>query len=321
MIVPFRAISVFHAVARAGSITKAAAELTVTPSAVSQQIRALEVHVGTALLVKAGRRVKLTEAGERYFQMVAEQVEGIVAATDRLRGAHTVTTLTVRATPSLSSKWLLPRLSAFLDRHPQFEVRLDGTNEQTDFSREGVDIEIRHGEGRWPGLFVEGLATEAILPVCAPGYAAAGSLPAAALLDCRLIHSVKAQVQWSRWLPAAGVRQDRRWRRVLFDRSHMAIDAALDGMGVALESNLMMWSELCDGRLVCPVIDPPETRIVSQWIVCPHDHLRHQKVRAFIDWVRGERDAWDREVVGRQALANATSLVSTVPAVFPGASW
>ena len=292
MAVPLRAIGVFHAVARSASISKAAGELGVTPSAVSQQIHALEILLGTTLLLKAGRRIKLTEAGERFFEMIAEEVEHIAEATDRIRGCHAVTALTVRATPSLATKWLLPRLSAFVDSYPHFEVRLDGTNEPTDFTREDVDVEIRHGEGHWPGLFVEGIAEERFIPVCARSYVEAASIPVGALTEHRLIHSVKSQVQWSGWLKSMGVMTDNRWRRVLFDRSHMAIDAAVAGMGIALESDLMMWRELRDGSLVCPVIDPPTVRLVSQWIVCPHDHLRHSKVRAFIDWVRKERDEW-----------------------------
>jgi len=149
MAVPLRAIGVFHAVARSASISKAAGDLGVTPSAVSQQIHALEALLGTTLLVKAGRRIKLTEAGERYFEMIADELESIVEATDRIRGHHAVTTLTVRTTPTIATKWLMPRLATFIDAHPHYELRLDGTNEPTDFRREDVDVEIRHGEGRW----------------------------------------------------------------------------------------------------------------------------------------------------------------------------
>ncbi|MDQ0395317.1 LysR substrate-binding domain-containing protein [Labrys monachus] len=294
MQLPIRAIWVFHVAAKAGSISKAAEELNVTPSAVSQQIQALEVQLGTSLMVKVGRHIALTEAGERYFESITDGIEGIADATNLIRGFRSILTLNIRATPTLSNKWLLPRLASFLDGHPDIEVRLDGTNEPTDFSRELVDLEIRHGDGRWPGLFVEGLAEESFLPVCAPSLAAAASLAAEEIARHRLIHSLKSQAQWTRWFPLAGVTPAERWRKVLFDRSHMAIDAAVNGMGIALESTLMTEHELDSGLLVCPLASPPELRLVTQWIVCPRDHLRHKKVRVFLEWLRQERDAWQR---------------------------
>lgn len=206
-----------------------------------------------------------------------------------------MTTLTVRATPTLSNKWLLPRLRSFLDAHRDLEVRLDGTNEPTDFGREAVDIEIRHGSGRSPGLYVEGLAEEFFIPVCAPSYLAPSSISAADVLEHRLIHSVKSQAQWPHWFSLAGVEPPARWRRVLFDRSHMAIDAAADGMGIALESNLMMWRELREGRLICPVQNPPRLVLTTQWVACPQEHLRQRKVRMFLEWLRTQRDVWTSE--------------------------
>jgi DNA-binding transcriptional LysR family regulator len=291
MHLPLRAIHVFHAAARAGSIAKAATELNVTPSAISQQIQALEVQLGTSLMTKSGRRVVLTEAGQRYFETITDEIERIAEATQNIRGYRSVTTLTVRATPTLSNKWLLPRLRSFLEAHPDIEVRLDGTNETTDFMREAVDLEIRHGSGRWEGLFTEGLAEESFIPVCTPAYAAPASLAPGDVLGYRLIHSVKSQAQWPNWFTLADVEPQARWRRILFDRSHMAIDAAADGLGIALESRFMMWRELSSGLLTCPVRDPPPLMMTTQWIVCPHDQLRQRKVRVFLDWLRRERDA------------------------------
>ena len=303
MQLPIRAICVFHAAARAGSISKAAAELSVTPSAVSQQLQLLEVQLGTSLMVKVGRHVALTEAGERYFASINDPIERIAEATNHIRGFRSVMALNVRATPTLSNKWLLPRLASLIDAHPDMEVRLDGTNEPTDFDRESVDVEIRHGDGRWPGLFVEGLATETFWPVCAPSYAASGSLSPADLSGHRLIHSVKSQAQWTRWFALAGIEAHGRWPKVLFDRSHMAIDAASGGLGIALESTLMIERELAAGTLICPVSDAPSIRLVTQWVVCPREHLRKRKVKLFLDWLHAERDAWQAR---QAALAEET---------------
>jgi LysR family transcriptional regulator, glycine cleavage system transcriptional activator len=295
MHIPLRAIGVFHAVARTGSVTRAADELGVTPSAVSQQIQTLEVSLGTTLVGKSGRNLVLTEAGERYFEMIQEEIDRIAEATQRIRGFRSVTTLTVRTSPSLSTKWLLPRLASFIDAHPQIELRLDGTNEPTAFQIENVDIEIRHGTGQWPGLFVEALVEERFRPVCAPSVAPAGGLEAAELPRFRLIHSVKSQAQWSTWFELAGVKATERWRRVLFDRTHMAVDAAAAGFGIALESDLMMWAELKTGRLVCPVRNPPALALITQWVTCPRDHLRLGKVKSFLAWLKQERETWRAE--------------------------
>jgi LysR family transcriptional regulator, glycine cleavage system transcriptional activator len=302
MHIPFRSIIVFHAVARAGSVSRAAEELRVTPSAVSQQIQALEMHLGTALTAKVGRNIALTEAGERYFQMIGREIEHIADVTQHVRKIRSATTLTVRAAPSVSSKWLLPRLHSFVDANPDIELRLDGTNEPTDFGKENVDIDIRHGEGGWPGLFAETLGKERFLPLCAASLCSPASLTPSELTGYRLIHSVKSQLQWPRWFSEAGVEPGKRWRRVLFDRSHMSIDAAIDGIGIALESELLAWRELRDGLLICPVANPPEIALATQWIVCPHTHLRHRKTRTFLDWLRQERDRWSAQVTASKTV-------------------
>ncbi|WP_090159239.1 LysR substrate-binding domain-containing protein [Loktanella sp. DSM 29012] len=304
--IPFRAISVFHQVATLNSVSAAAEQLCVTPSAVSQQIRLLEEQIGTALIVRVGRRIKLTEDGERYFELIADQVETITAATRQMQGAKTATRLTIRTTPTVSTKWLLSRLPQFLQANPDIDVRLDGTNEPTDFNRDHVDLDIRHGTGRWPGLHVEPLAVERFLPVCAPHLAAPFSLDPDQVRGFRMIRSVKAQVQWEKWFAYLGLKDDGIKSQLLFDRSHMAVDAAVLGMGMALESDLMMGQDLKDGRLVVPVRTPPEMLVTTQWLVCPHTHMRRSRVRTFFDWIRAEAAHWQAEnghsVAGEQSM-------------------
>jgi LysR family glycine cleavage system transcriptional activator len=293
---PFRFIVAFYHVAAMQSVARAAHELSITPGAVSQQLRVLEEQLGTKLVTKAGRRIRLTESGERYFEMIASDIENIIAATRQIQGERTTMLLTVRATPTVSTKWLLPRLSVFLDANPAIDLRLDGSNEPTDFSRDLVDLEIRHGIGTWPGLRIVPLAEEMFLPVCSPSVAARHSVDAAALQAMRLIHSVKAQVQWSDWFQKAGKPVEGRSRMLHFDRSHMAIDAAVAGLGIALESTLMMERELESGQLVVPVAGAPRITLSTQWLVCPPQHLRRLRVRLFADWLRAEADLWQ----GRQ---------------------
>ena len=292
---PFRAISVFYHVATLESVSAAADHLKVTPSAISQQLRSLEEQLGTALVTRDGRGIRLTEAGERYFDLIADQVGAIIAATTQMQGSKAATLLTIRSTPTISTQWLLPRLPSFLDANPDIDIRLDGTSQPADFSRDLVDLEIRHGIGRWHGLHVEPLVEERFLPVCAPALAAAGSLRPADLGQFRLIHSVKAQIQWTTWFEHLGLTPDQPQKRLYFDRSHMTVEAAVLGLGVALESNLMMGRELAEGRLVVPVADPPDLRISTQWIVCPHTHMRRSRVRRFVDWLHAQVALWQAD--------------------------
>ena len=294
---PFRAISVFFHVATLNSVTGAAERLNVTPSAVSQQISVLEKQIGTSLVTRVGRKIRLTEDGERYFELIADQVEGIITSTDLMKGATTSTRLTIRTTPSISTKWLLPRLPGFLENNPDIDLRLDATNEPTDFNRDLVDLEIRHGTGRWPGLHVEPLVEERFLPVCSPKLADAASLDAQDLLNFRLILSVKAQIQWTTWFDHLRIAEAMPLKRLYFDRSHMTVDAAVLGMGVALESNLMMEKELIEKKLIVPVRDVPEMLISTQWIVCPHQNLRRNRVRRFKAWLSEEASKWQSETL------------------------
>lgn len=291
---PFRAIVVFHYVARLNSIVQAAAQLNVTPSAVSQQVKALEEQIGAALITRKGRSISLTEAGERYFELISDKVEGVIHATELMRGKPHHATLVIRATPTIASKWLLPRLERFMDQYPETNLRIDGSNEPADFNRDDVDLEIRHGLGGWPGLYIEALTEERFLPVCAPRLAAAGSLTAEQLLTLPRIRSAKAQIQWSAWIEAQGLAIATQ-PRLSFDRSHMAIDAATLGYGVALESELMIEAELLSGRLVIPVRRTPRLQAETQWIVCPRSNLKRHKVMRLIEWLRVEIEIWRQE--------------------------
>lgn len=288
---PFRAIAVFYHVARLNSIVGAAAQLNVTPSAVSQQLKALEEQIGTALITRRGRNVGLTEAGERYFEMIGDKVEGIMRATDAMQGRQQQATLVIRATPTISSKWLLPRLTRFMERMPDTNLRIDGSNEPVDFTRDNVDLEIRHGLGGWPGLYTEPLTEERFVPVCAPTLAATASLVGADVLRLPRIRSAKAQVQWQAWAEAQGLGAVTE-ARLSFDRSHMAIDAACLGHGIALESELMIEAELTAGRLVVPVAQTPLLQVATQWLVCPRSNLRRHRVTRLIEWLREEAAAW-----------------------------
>ena len=290
---PVRAIVVFYHVARLNSIMRAAAKLSVTPSAISQQIKSLEEQIGATLITRKGRNIRLTEIGERYFEMINDKIEGVLQATEFMRGNQINSILVIRAPPTISSKWLLPRLARFMEKAPAVNLRIDGSNEPVDFTRDNVDLEIRHGLGGWPGLHSEPLTEKRFLPVCAPILASAGSLSPQQLLALPHIRSAKAQIQWSSWINGQNLEAGANVR-MPFDRSHMAIDAAVLGYGMALESELMIEAELRAGHLVVPVKRTPRLQAAMQWLVCPYSNLRRQRVVRLIEWVRDEIKSWQR---------------------------
>lgn len=292
---PLRSIAVFYYVARLNSISQAASELNVTPSAVSQQIKVLEEQIGTTLITRSGRSIRLTEAGEQYFELVSEKIDGIFRATEIMSGTRSPPDVIIRTTPTISTKWLLPRLSGLLEEMPRSNVRIDGSNEPVDFNRDNVDIEIRHGRGGWPGLHAEPLTEERFFPVCSPRLAGAGTRSPEETTGFPLIRSVKAQIQWSDWFSAQNLATDAIRPRLSFDRSHMAVEAAALGLGVALESELMMEAELRSGRLVMPVSRSPDLQVATQWLVCPRSNLRRRKVMKIIEWLRAQASAWESQ--------------------------
>lgn len=287
MPLPFKSIAAFHATARFGSVTKAAEALGVSPSAVSQQLRLLEHHLATTLYLRQNRRMTLTEAGERYFESISEAFDMMEGATQRIRGYKSANVLSVRAAPSFATKWILPRLNDFLTLNPGLGVHLDATTEPTDFDRDGVDLEIRYGKGDWPGLYVENLTQDEFLPMASPSLVAEGSLSARDIPRYRLIQSVKALVPWSQFFHSHRVPEYRTSiAGVQFDRSYMAIAAAVNGLGITLDSTLLAHQELASGLLVHPVTDAHPIAVRAQWIVCPHKHLRIRKVESFLSWLR-----------------------------------
>jgi len=259
--------------------------LSVTPSAISQQIKNLETYIGSKLFSRFGRRIILTEAGERYFELIRDQVEHIDDATNQIRGLTSRSVLNVRISPTFATKWVLPRLSNFLDIHPEIELRLDATNEPPDFTRENIDLEICHGSGDWPGLFVDKVTDERLIPLCSPEYAALNSIDAKDLPNHLLIHSVKKIVQWPDWFKKFEIKTPKPLNRLLFDRSHMSIDMSATGAGIALESHINAWREIEEGRLICPVRKCEDVWQTSLWFVCPHSHLNRKTVKQFIDWI------------------------------------
>ncbi|MDO5630216.1 MAG: LysR substrate-binding domain-containing protein [Paracoccus sp. (in: a-proteobacteria)] len=287
---PLSAMVHFEAVARLGGVMRAAEELQVSASAVSQQIRLLEQNLGVKLFHREKRHLRLTIDGERLFQTTSQAFQSIRevrAAIIRQRETHN---LSVRVSPSFGVRWLAPRLADFCRLQPEWDIRVDATPSFTEFDTEVVDMDLRYGEGDWEGLHTDCIVHDLILPMCSPAYleklGRISDDPREQLRHASLIDSVKTYYRWDYWLPRNGVQGMSMSYRCRFDRSSMSVQMAMDNGGIILDSMTLAFEELRRGDLVpfstvFEVIEFP-----AYWIVCPHRHAGRRAVRLFSDWVR-----------------------------------
>ncbi len=291
------AMNYFEAVARLGGVSKAAEELGVSPSAVSQQIRQLEQQFGVRLFRREKRRLLLTLDGERLFQTTTQafrMMRDVRSAIQRQReNRHFI----MRVSPSFAVRWLGPRIKSFLDIAPNWDLRIDAGPDFSDFETEVVDLDLRYGEGDWSGLHTEPVVHDLVLPMCSPGYLAdlraMSGDPIGQLRQARLIDSVKTHYRWDFWLAKHGVMGERMVYPLRFDRSSMALQVACAGGGVVLESTTLALNELETGALV-PLSTAFEViRFPAYWIVCPARHTSRRIVRIFTDWMKDEGRAHD----------------------------
>lgn len=249
-----RAIQIFEAAARLNSFLRAADELRVTPSAISHQIRALERELGILLFHRVNRSIMLTDIGRRYSEEIAEALGQIEAATRNLSRHGKSDILTVHAVPSLATQWLMPRLSRFGTLNPEIDVRLNASGEPADLRDGTIDFSICYGSILpSAGVQIEPFPEETIVALCAPSLMQ-GPLALKTPDDLRhhvLIHSEVNLYRWQDWARDHGITLDLK-RGPRFDRSFMAISTAVDGLGVCLESRLLVERELANGHLVMP---------------------------------------------------------------------
>ena len=293
---PLNALRAFEAAARHLSFTKAAAELNVTPAAVSQQVKTLEEYFGVRLFTRLTRALLLTEPAQRVLPALQEGFDRLAEADDLLRDSTTDNILTVSAAPTFSIKWLVGRLERFREAQPGFDVRIDANDQLVDFRRDDADVAVRFGRGKYRGLKAERLFLEIVVPVCAPRLLT-GPHPIrtpADLVHHRLIHvdwqsGGEASPNWPMWLQAAGAGEVDAKRGPRFNEESLAIMAACDGQGVALASLPLASDDLKAGRLVraFPHMDDQMTAF-GYYIVCPPNHLERPKVQAFWQWITEE---------------------------------
>ena len=288
MIPPLSSLQAFEAIARRRSFSLAAAELHLTPSAVSHQVARLEELLGVRLFERSTRGVDITPAGQSYLQRVAGALGAINSATDDLRQG-VQDTLYVHSSPSFASLWLMPRISRFAARHPGISLVLSASHVHSDFQAGQMDIDIRYGVPHWPHLQVEPVFSERIAPLASPAFIERNHVRTPAdLLQVPLIQSTISVVQWPEWFARYGRKQQPERFALRFDRAMMTLDAAVQGLGVALESTTIAEGHIEAGRLQPVFSGDMSLEVKAHFAVYPDRHSSRPEVVNFLAWLREE---------------------------------
>ncbi|MBO3758151.1 LysR family transcriptional regulator [Ciceribacter sp. L1K22] len=280
-------LAAFEAAARTGSITAAAKELDLTQSAVSRQIKALENQLGIELFLRERQTIRLTIAGESYAREIRDALQRISTASLNLRANPKGGTLNLAILPTFGTRWLAPRLGAFLSANPGITINLVTRLRPFDFRLESIDAAIHFGQPSWPGGELSFLMKETTLPCCSPAFKAMHKLDQPAdVLDVPLLHLATRPDAWERWLTHCGVPFES-VTGMLFDQFATAAQAAIGGIGVALLPVFLIQEELRRGQLV-PAIDREIESRECYYLAYPKERMDYPPLAAFREWITAE---------------------------------
>ncbi|MCC7635369.1 transcriptional regulator GcvA [Stenotrophomonas rhizophila] len=291
---PLNALRAFEAAARSLSFQKAATQLFVTPAAVSHQVKRLEAYLGTELFERGHRTVTLTREGATLAASLSE-VFGMLHLALDLTASTCPGHLRVSTMESFAAKWLAPRLHRFHETHPDIHVRVLTTDQLADFGQEQVDVAIRYGLGRYPGVQVEKLMDAPVFPVCAPGTSRRDGKPIASPADLAhvaFVHDQSAEGRpgvpdWAAWLHAAALHGVPADAGPVFPSIYLAQEAAIHGHGVALGLAPLVEEDLQRGRLVRP-FEANLPNAYAFWTIRPFGGHRQAATDAFCSWIHAE---------------------------------
>lgn len=305
---PLGALRAFEAAARHLSFKKAAAELCVSPAAISHQIHALEEYLGVQLFERLNRGLNLTNVGRAGISNIGEGFQSLHAGVELMRCTQERTTLSVSVGPAFAARWLVPRLQHFALANPDIDVRIAATMhsvdghsaelqaeaEGIDEYRIGTDLEVRFGGGAYSGFQVDKLLSVNLLPVCSPKLLASTQpmhhprdLRHHTLLHDDAVSAIDGHSDWSAWLHLAGAGEVNAGRGTHFTHGALALQAAADGLGVALAMDVLAAADIEAGRLIAPFADMLPLK-ASYYVVSPQRRANLPQVTAFRAWLLTE---------------------------------
>ncbi len=284
---PFGGLKAFYEVGLTGSAVEAAARLKVTPSAISHQLRALETELGVRLIENRKGKLFLTADGKQFFGQIRDPMATIVRATDLVRSSPARKRVTVTLTPSFAAEWFLHRITDLEKTHGDIEVNMVTTTRVVDLDREGVDLAIRRGAGQWPGTIADPLLAEVIVPVIAPSLLS--SLKARNLEEllstARILGNTNVEGEWDRWCQSCGYKSPDLSQRYNLPTYELSIQAARDGLGVALARRPLADSDLETGRLVQPFSQITTAQVETGYYVVRPNEQMSSVVKRFHNWL------------------------------------
>ena len=288
---PLNALRAFEAAARHLSFSRAAAELCVTPAAVSHQVKGLEDLLGVALFRRLTRGVALTDEGRAYLPGLTEGFDRLAEASARIARHGLAGRLVVSAIPSFAMRWLLPRLADFRQRYQDLDMDVDATIQRVDFGRDDVDIALRYGRGQWSDVHCELFLKETVFPVCSPklleGSAALRTpddLKRQTLLHDSQIKTDESWMGWPSWLALLNARDVDAERGPRFSDSTMMLEACAAGHGVAIGRRSLCEADLAQGRLV-RLFGLERLADYDYYFVCRPGTVDRPKIAAFRSWL------------------------------------
>ncbi|MCI3208052.1 MULTISPECIES: LysR substrate-binding domain-containing protein [Pandoraea] len=280
---PLNPARAFEATGRLLSISKAANELAVTPAAVSRQVRTLEQYLGVELFERVKGRLELTAAGASYLAELMPVFAALRDATTSLRASgRRASVLKIRSPATFAVRWLIPRLANFHRQHADIEVQLTTSPAPLNFAREDIDGGIQLGDGDWPGVEVQRLMRNVLVPVTAPSHPVKRG---AQLQGETLLHSLARPEDWQLWLKAAGMPLNARRREMRYETSLLAYQAAIEGHGVAIAQEALVRPELSQGTLVAPFAFQLDRGAHTYYFAWPAKRRSSAALEIFRDWL------------------------------------
>lgn len=275
----------FVAAAQHGSFTRAAAELNLTQGAVSRQIRLLESQLGVTLFERVRQRVVLTDAGKLYLSHVEKALGDLAIATRQVVAFSDNTIFNLAVLPTFATRWLIPRLVDFQQKHPKVTIHLTTRQRPVDFALEPFDAAISYGSPNWPGTIAHHLMDVEVVPVCSPALLARKKIRTPAdIAGFPLVHQMSRPTRWAEWMAEAGVHLDAPLRGHTYEQFSMIAQAAVAGIGVALLPRFLIEEELATGRL--EIVSGQFLRDkASYFLIVPETRASSRAVQLFSDWL------------------------------------